>query len=57
MKLHEYKVLNADNENVGRVLLSSKNDHAASEKIYHKFGAKSYFLRKQYVGFNEIDSR
>lgn len=54
MELHEWKVYNSKDECIGRILTPTKNGHVASEKIYHRYGAKSYFLRKEYNGIKEI---
>lgn len=57
MKAHEYKVFNAENEQIDRVLTPDKNRGIAIAKLRHKYGNNTPFLRVEYSGLIELDAR
>lgn len=57
MKAHEYKIFNADNEQIDRVLTPDKNRGIAIAKLRHKYGLNTAFLRVEYSGLIELDTK
>lgn len=48
LKLHEWKIINADGEQIDTVLTPTKNLLIAGQKIYEKYGMNAIFLKKEY---------
>jgi hypothetical protein len=57
MKAHEYKVINADGQQIDRITTGEKNRGIASMKLRVKYGSNAVFLKLEYAGEVELIAR
>ena len=54
MKAHEYNVINADNQQIRKIVIGKRCGDTAADKLRHIYGDKAVFLRLEYNGTREI---